>query len=339
MKRRVTIIDVAAEAGVSISSVSAALNGRPGVSAETRARIAEVADRVGWVPSVRGRSLSRQRAFTVGLVIQRPAYVIESDPFFAGFIGGAESVLVERGYALVLQVGESRAATLDRYRRLLLGHRIDGVFVTDIEEDDPRFPLLTETEIPVVAINSAAGCPFPSVRQDHVPGLRQLLTRIVELGHRRVALVKGPPHYIHTAQREQVWRESLQANKIRPGRVVSGDFSIRSGSRAADRLLVGKGSAPTAVVCANDLMAIGFIARAADLGIDVPRDLSVTGFDGIELGAHTRPRLTTVATAPYALGEAAARSLLASIEGERPDDFDIAPTSLLMRDSLAARPA
>jgi DNA-binding LacI/PurR family transcriptional regulator len=86
-------------------------------------------------------------------------------------------------------------------------------------------------------------------------------------------------------------------------------------------------------------MAIGFIARAGDLGIDVPRDLSVTGFDGIELGAHTRPRLTTVATAPYALGEAAARSLLVSIEGERPDDVDIEPTSLLMRDSLAALPA
>jgi DNA-binding LacI/PurR family transcriptional regulator len=213
------------------------------------------------------------------------------------------------------------------------------LFVTDIEVDDPRFPLLAETEIPVVAVNSADGCPFPSVRQDHVPGLRQLVTRMVELGHRRIALVKGPPHYVHTAQREQIWRQTLQANKIRPGRVVSGDFSIRSGSRAADRLLTGNVTRPTAVVCANDLMAIGFIARASDLGFDVPSLLSVTGFDGIELGAHTRPRLTTVATAPYALGAAAARSLLATIEGERPDDFDIAPTSLVMRDSLAAVPA
>jgi DNA-binding LacI/PurR family transcriptional regulator len=336
MKPRVTIIDVAAEAGVSISSVSAALNGRPGVSDDTRSRIAEVAHRVGWIPSVRGRSLSQKRAFTVGLVIQRSAHVIESDPFFAGFIGGVESVLVDRGYALVLQVGGSRPAVLDRYRRLALEHRIDGVFLTDIEDDDPRFALMADAEIPVVAVNSAPGCPFPSVRQDHAPGLRELVERVLALGHSRIAHVSGPPGLIHSGQRELIWRETLQATRIRPGRMVAGDFSIQSGSRAADRLLTATGPHPTAVVCANDLMAVGFIARATALGFDVPHDLSVTGFDGIEFGAYTRPRLTTVATTPYALGEAAAASLMASIEGDRPDDIDIAPTVLLMRDSLAA---
>ncbi len=338
MKRRVTILDVAAEAGVSIASVSAALNGRPGVSEATRQRIAEVADRVGWIPSMRGRSLSRKRAFTVGLVIQRDAHVIESDPFFAGFLGGVESVLVDGGYALVLQVGESRTATLDRYQRLVLEHRIDGVFLTDIEDQDPRFALMAEAEIPVVAVNSAPGCPFPSVRQDYAPGLRQLLDAILELGHRRIAHVTGRSGYIHSGQRERLWRETLRSNGIRPGPSVSGDFSIQSGSRAADWLLATRRTRPTCVVCANDLMAVGFIARASDLGFDVPGDLSVTGFDGIEFGAYTRPRLTTVSTAPYALGEAAARSLLASIEGQRPDDVDIAPTTMLLRESLAAAP-
>ena len=336
MKPRITILDVAAEAGVSISSVSAALSGRPGVSEQTRARIAEVADRVGWVPSVRGRSLSRKRAFTVGLVIQRNAHVVESDPFFAGFIGGVESVLVAGGYALVLQVGESRPAMLQRHRQLTLENRIDGLFLTDIEDNDPRFALMTEAEIPVVAVNSGPGCPFPSVRQDHAPGLVELMEHVLSLGHRRIAHVTGRQGYIHSGQRERIWRAALQGAGVRPGPSVSGDFSIQSGSRAADRLLAGGQRPPTAVVCANDLMAVGFMARANDLGFAIPGDLSVTGFDGIEFGAYTHPPLTTVSTTPYALGEAAARSLLDSIEGQQPDDVEIAPTQLLLRDSLAA---
>ena len=334
MGPRVTIIDVAQAAGVSIASVSAALNGRSGVSEGTRARIGEVADRLGWVPSLRGRSLSQKRAFAVGLVIQRSAHVVESDPFFAGFIGGVESVLVDRGYALVLQVGASRSAMLERYHRLLLDHRIDGVFLTDIEDGDPRFAMLAHSGTPSVAVNAGAGCPVPAVRQDHAPGLVELVDQVVALGHRRVAHLTGPRDFIHSRQREQVWREALRRHRIRPGRVVVGDFSIQSGARAADRVLRGSGPRPTAVVCANDLMALGFITRAVDLGVDVPGEVSVTGFDGIEFGAYARPSLTTVATSPYLLGEASAHSLIASVEGGRPGDVGIEPTRLVLRDSL-----
>ncbi len=338
MTPRVTIIDVAQAAGVSIASVSAALNGRPGVSEQTRARIGEVADRLGWVPSLRGRSLSARQAYAVGLVIQRSARVVESDPFFAGFIGGVEAVLVDRGYALVLQVGDSRTAMLERHHRLLLDHRIDGVFLTDIEDEDPRYAMLARTGTAAVAVNPGPECPMPAVRQDHAPGLGELVARVVALGHRRIAHLGGPPGLIHTGQRERVWREVLRQQGIRPGRVVAGDFSIQSGTRAADRLLgsAARGPHPTAVVCANDLMALGFMTRAVDLGIDVPGEVSVTGFDGIEFGAYVRPSLTTVATSPHALGEAGARLLLASIEDSRPADVDIEPTRLVVRDSLVA---
>jgi DNA-binding LacI/PurR family transcriptional regulator len=336
MAERVTIIDVARSAGVSIASVSAALNGRSGVSEETRARIGEVADRLGWVPSLRGRSLSQKRAFAVGLVIQRSATVVESDPFFAGFIGGVEAVLVDRGYALVLQVGASRSAMLERYHRLLLDHRIDGVFLTDIEDRDPRFAMLARSGTPAVAVNAGPDCPMPAVRQDHAPGLLELVDRVVALGHRRIAHVSGPPGFIHSGQRERVWRDALRRQGLRPGPVFAGDFSIRSGTLAADRLFRqgGRSPRPTAVVCANDLMALGFLTRAVDLGLDVPGELSVTGFDGIEFGAYARPSLTTVATSPHQLGAASARSLLASIEDGRPEDVEIEPTRLVLRDSL-----
>ena len=121
---------------------------------------------------------------------------------------------------------------------------------------------------------------------------------------------------------------------LEPGPLVYGDFTIESGSRAADVMLAMPGDAPTAVVCGNDLMAIGFIARVSALGIEVPREMSVTGFDGIQLGAFVRPALTSVATAPRLLGVAAATMLLSVIAGDAPADVAVPATSLLLRDSL-----
>ena len=335
VKQRVTIIDVAAAANVSIASVSAALNNRSGVSEETRARIVESARELGWVPSVRGRSLSGKRAYAVGLVIARQPAVIESDPFFAGFIAGVESVLERHGYALVLQLA-SRTERLDRYRHLALDHRVDGVFITDMSANDPRVGLVKELGLPAVAINSGPGCAVTSVRQDQEGGFRDLMARVVGLGHRDVAHVGGPRGMIHTKQRIHSWRSTLFDAGIEPGSLFYGDFSTESGSRAADKLLAGPGPTPTAVVCANDLMAIGFIARASTLGYDVPGHLSVTGFDGIHLGGYIRPALTTVVTSPRELGAAAAEALLQVIDGEDVPDSEIAPARLLERDSLAA---
>ena len=339
MRSRVTILDVAAEADVSISTVSSALNDRPGVSAATRIRVLSVAERLGWVPSLRGRSLSSKRAYTVGLVIERAPSVIETDPFFAGFIAGVEVALSAHGYALVLQMAPTRSSALERLRRLTLDHRIDGAFLTDLATHDDRVALVRDLDLPSVAVNPDVGCPLPSVRQDHRPGLEQVVQRVVALGHTRVAHVGGRRGLIHTRQRVQVWRSSLRAAGLRPGPVVYGDFTAESGSCAADRILGGDAPWPTAVVCASDLMAIGFIARASALGVDVPGRVSVSGFDGLPIGAFVRPPLTTVTTAPRALGEAAARSLVASIDGASPPDVDVPPTAALFRESLTAPPA
>lgn len=338
MKQRVTILDVAAEADVSIASVSAALNGRTGISDDTRVRILSVADRLGWVPSIRGRSLSGKRAFAVGLVIERPTAVLESDPFFAGFIAGVEGVLERRGYALVLQMASSHRSAMDRYRQLALDHRVDGVFLTDLALTDSRVPLAYELGLPAVAVNSAQDCGIPSVRQDHLPGLRDLVERVVALGHTRIAHVAGRRGLIHTRQRVGVWRDVLVSAGLVPGPVVYGDFSTGSGSRAADRLLADERSRPTAVVCASDLMAVGFVARASRLGVDVPRQLSVTGFDGIQIGGYVRPTLTTVVTSPRLLGAAAADMLLSLVAGEHPPDVAVPATTALYRDSLVAAP-
>ena len=336
-KRAVTIVDVASRAGVSISSASVALNGRPGVSDSTRQRVREAADELGFSASVRGKSLSAKRAFALGLVVQRDPAVLESDPFFGAFLGGVESILSGRDYALVLQMATESADVLQRYRRLAADRRVDGVFLLEIQIDDPRVPLLQDLELPAVGTNALDGFPFPSVRQDHTAGITSLVNYLIGVGHTRIAYVAGPTRFIHTHQREAAWRESLAAAGLDPGPALVGDFTYEGGRRAADQLL-GIAERPTAVICANDLTAIGLMTRVQELGLSVPEDISVAGYDGIELGGYLRPTLTTVKTAPAEIGAEAARLLLDAIDGLDVSDVDVAPAALLLRESTGRAP-
>ena len=336
-RRAVTIVDVASRAGVSISSASVALNGRPGVSDATRQRIRDVADELGFVPSVRGKSLSAKRAFALGLVVQRDTAVLETDPFFGAFLGGVESILGGRDYALVLQMAPETADAVQPYRRLASDRRVDGVFLLEIQSDDPRVPVLQDLHLPAVGINALDGFPFPSVRQDHATGIASLVNYLVGVGHTRIAHVTGAPRFIHTHQREAAWRESLTAAGLDPDLALSGDFTYEGGRRAADQLL-GIADRPTAVICANDLTAIGLMTRVQELGLSVPEDVSVAGFDGIELGGYLRPTLTTVKTAPAEIGADAARLLLDVIDGVDVSDVDVAPAALLLRESTGPAP-
>ncbi len=138
--------------------------------------------------------------------------------------------------------------------------------------------------------------------------------------------------FIHSRQRLAAWRDALKAAGIEPGPVFEGDFTLGSGTAAADALLTDDRDI-TAVVCANDLMAFGFIARAGDLGVKVPGDVSVTGYDGNDIGTFLRPSLTTVMTSPSAIGKAAAGVLLDIIEGKDVTDVAIAPAELVVRQS------
>lgn len=332
---RATIVDVAQRAGVAISSASAALNDRPGVSPETRARVREAAEELSYVPSMRGRSLSSKRAFSIGFIVERDFSVLEADPFFSAFIGGIEESLAPRSYALSLQVVADSANNLARHLDLVDTRRVDGVILSEIVDDDPRIAALGSRDVPVVGVNADTGFPFPAVRQDYRTAIRELVGTMVSLGHERLAHVSGPPAYIHSRQRLDAWREAVGEFGLDASLVVEGDFTHEGGVGAADRLL-RDGRPPTAVFCANDLMAIGLMNRAMELGLDVPGDLSIAGFDGISLGAYVRPGLTTISTSPHALGREAARMLLDAIDGTPSGDVDIDAAQLLVRDSVSA---
>lgn len=333
---RATINDVAQLAGVAISSASAALNGRPGVSDETRARVRRAASKLSYVPSVRGRSLSSRRAYAIGLIVERDFSVIEHDPFFGAFIGGVEESLAPRGYALLLQVVTDASASVDAHLELADSARVDGLILSELRVNDPRVAALEDRDIPAVGINPGPSFPHPCVSQDNTAAISALANAFREFGHTRVAYVSGPLDYIHSIQRLSTWRDALTETGIQSGAFFEGDFTHASGVAAADSLLKSA-DRPTAVFCANDLMAIGFMNRAVELGYSVPEDMSVAGFDGISLGTYVRPTLTSISTDPHELGHHAARLLLDAVDGAIGSDVALEPSALLMRGSIGAR--
>lgn len=337
-RTRPTIVDVARRAGVSKGSVSFALNGRPGVAAETAERIHAAAAELGWRPSHRARSLSVSRAFAFGMVVARPPELLGADPFFPTFIAGVETVLAARGYSLVLQVVPGVDAEVAGYRRLAADGRVDGVFLSDLRHADFRVPLLSQVGLPAVTLNRPdVDSPFPAICVDDRPGVAQAVRHLVSLGHRHIAHVAGPAEFLHGSGRQAAWSEALAAADVVRGPIVASDFSAAGGA-AATRALLAEPDPPTAIVYANDLMTLAGATVAHDMGFDVPARLSVTGFDDSELAAHVHPPLTTVRTDVLTWGRTAAEVLLALVEGEGAGDVQLPDSSLIVRSSTGPVP-
>jgi len=336
---RPTIADVARRAGVSKGAVSFALNDRPGVAPDTRRRILDAAAALGWAPSMRARGLTHARAYALGLVVARPAHLLGADPFFPAFIAGVETELAPRGQALVLQVVPDAAAEEDGYRRLARDGRVDGVFLLDLRVDDPRFGLLDELGVPA-AVLGEPGRPtaFPRLVLDEAAGVEEAVDHLAALGHTDIAHVSGPDGYLHAQHREEAWATRLRHHGLPAGPVEKGDFTAAGGA-AATQSLLGRRPRPTAIVYANDLMAVAGLTVARQLGLSVPHDLSVTGFDDTELASHVVPPLTTVRGDPEAWGQVATRVLLDLVEHGSAEDVSLPPARLVPRGSTAPPPA
>ena len=326
-----TIKDVASAAGVSKGAVSFALNDRPGLAPETRRRILEAAAELGWTPSPRARALSVSKALAVGLVVARPPEILRADAFFPSFIAGLETVLSERGHALLLQVAEHDDAVA--YRRLAQEGRVDGVFVTDLQVDDRRPDLLTELALPFVIVGPGLdGHLGPSLGVDDAPGVKAAVDHLVSLGHRRIAHVSGPQSMVHGRSRRLAWEQALRDAGLPQGLCIEADFSAESGA-AATRHLLGLEERPTGIVYANDLMAMAGLSLAVSRGIGVPDQLSITGYDDMEIAAHLQPSLTSVSTDVVAWGRAAATRLLEVIHHLPETPVDLPGARLVVRSS------
>jgi DNA-binding LacI/PurR family transcriptional regulator len=338
--RRATIEDVAKLAGVSNGAVSLAVSGQAGVAESTRERIMAAADELGWRPSIGARAMRSSKAFAVGLILARDPALLGADPFFPSFIAGVESELAPVGYSLVLQVvHDDPAAVANAYRRLAQEGRVDGVFLTDLHRDDPRLPLAEELGLRAIAIGRPTGkSSVPWIGIDDRVGIREAMGHLVSLGHERIAFVGGTRGYVHSASRLSAWRDGLRSAGLPVGPTIAADFTAAGGAAATTRLLEAP-ERPTAIVYANDLMAIAGMAVAAQLGIDVPNELSIVGFDDVPLAAHMNPPLTTVRQDVVLWGRVAAASLLSLAENRAPEPRNLPPSQLVLRASTAPVPA
>lgn len=329
---RATIRDVAAQAGVSVATVSKVINRRYGVSAATLDRVQRVVDELGYQSSIVASSLRSHRTNVVGVL------VADLEPFSTELLKGAARAVRGTGYELVIYSAGGTAAERvgweRRYLSRLGGTLIDGaVLVTPTVVGAP-------TGLPVVAIDPHTGAsPVPTVAADNLRGAELATEHLLALGHRRIAFIGGRADLESARLRLAGYERALAtaAVPLLPELVVEGDFS-QERSRELAAALLGRHDPPTAVFASNDLAALGVLDAAAAAGVRVPAELSVVGFDNVPESVLSRPALTTVAQPLQEMGHRALTMLLAQLRGEQVDDHVVLPTELVLRDSTAHRP-
>ncbi|MEU9202599.1 LacI family DNA-binding transcriptional regulator [Streptomyces sp. NPDC048332] len=327
--RRPTIKDVAAEAGVSPGAVSKVFNGMGRISEPTRLRVQEAAARLGWSPNAAASALRRSRTHTIALVVRRPSDVLGTDPHFSELISGLERELAPQGYGLLLHLVTDVDEESRLYERLAAAGRVDGAVLTDYRIDDPRPGLLRRLGLPFVLL----GAPDGVTLSHQEAGVTEAVEHLLSLGHRRIGYVAGPPELVHSRFRLGVLTDVLARSGLTPAAVVPTDFSAAAAISATERLLA-LAPCPTAIVYANDSMAVCGIGTAQRAGLSVPGDLSVIGYDDLPLGRWLHPALTTVDQRVTEVGAAAARSLLAEVgQSEAPSPGLVGRPRLVVRES------
>jgi LacI family transcriptional regulator len=330
----VTIKDVAREAKVSVASVSRALNGSGGVTAETERRIREVAARLRYVPHSAARSLITRRTHTIGALL--PDLYGE---FFSELIRGIDQAARARGLHLLVSSShdgvEDAAAALQAMRG-----RVDGMLILSSRADLPFLQANLPESLPTVLLNSAVRSPHYSVLNiDNEAGARAMVRHLVDCGLHDIAFIGGPEGNFDAQQREHGYRSAMA--ELAPdglAQVIPGDFTEEAGYRAG-RQLLAQARRPQAVFAGNDMMAIGCLYALKEAGLDIPREMAVTGFDDIPVTRYVSPPLTTVRVRIVDLGRSALERLAALLDAsdQTPVSADTLGCEIVVRDSCGAR--
>lgn len=309
-RKDVTINDIAAACGVSYQTVSRAINGMEEISPVTRSRVLKTAERLGYRPNMAARHLATRQSTVIGLITADIN------------LYGATQVLLsvgqaarEAGYALML--AEIRDESVEEIRRAvdeLCAHRVAGILLFQIEAD---FGALRDSfrNIAFVGMNSDFKFEAPSVFVDQELASQMATDHLIRLGHSQIACINGPPGNIVARRRYQGWLSALRQAGCVPGPAAEGDFSAESGFAAASSLLANYPGRFTAVVSANDQMALGAIRAFEENNLRIPTDISIVGFDDMPEAAFFRPPLSTIKHDFARIGQLGVRCLLAQVNG------------------------
>jgi len=335
LNRRVRIKDVAQQAGVSTATVSHVINKTRFVTESTRDRVLKAIENCNYYPNAHARSLASGRSHTIGLLVSDI-----SNPFFPELVKSIEVAASERGYDIILASSNYDSARTSDYVRRMLGRRVAGVLLMTSEVDQQLIDELIDLEVPAVFYNlEPTGGSVSNVIVDCEIGIDQAISHLALLGHRRIVHLAGPCSTRAGIQRLDAFRHSMA--RYIPGyspTIYEGDFRVESGRQAASSMLAA-GDFPTAVLAANDMMALGLIKELRCAGLSVPRDISVIGFDDIAFAELSDPPLSTVSLPRIELGRKVVEALMLGIDqsSDSPSEFHVS-THLLTRGSTARCP-
>ena len=334
----VSIKEVARLAGVSIATVSRCINQPEKVTAKTRLKVQDAISQTGYSPNTLAQSFRRGRTHIVMVVLPSVG-----DPFFTAVMRGIRAAAKAKGYSVVIEETQLNTMTADEVGAMLVSNQTDGIillasmspFGTEVlsAKSKRRLPIVIgcETVSPELA-------DFPSVHIDNIAAAKEATNYLILQGHQRIAMVNGQASSLLTKDREFGYRAAMKQAElsIEDGWVVDGDLTI-AGARKATRNLMNHGNRPTAFFCANDEMAIGCLHEIKSAGLQVPRDISIVGFDDIRYAEVTDPPLTTISQPAEEIGERVMYRLCRRIEAGKGASSlsEIVPHKLVIRQSVA----
>lgn len=328
-----TIKDVAREAGVATSTASYALNGVPKVSEETRQKVLRAAKKLNYVPNVSARSLKLQRTETIGVFLND-----FSGPLYSELLRGINKVAAMEGYDLIASsIYGKREGTVLKF---LEEKRVDGAILLCASVSDEIIKKTASDDFPIVVLDRELKHDnIYSVILNNEGGMYSAIEHLIKLGHKDIAYITGPKDSYDANKRFLGYRRALADHgyTVRMELIVDGNFEESSGYQGM-KLLLASNIDIDAVAAANDEMAIGAIRAVKESGLEIPRDISIVGFDDIQLAEYITPSLTTVNHPKYEWGEIAAKVLLNAINGEKNSmDTIMLPSRLVMRKSTGLR--
>ena len=330
---------VAALAKVSIATVSRTINGSPAVSDRLSKRVWQAIEQLNYFPNTHARSLVSGRSRLLGIIVENI-----TNPFFPELIQSFEEIAVAHGYEILVSSSNSDPAILTTCVRRMLERKVEGVAVLTFGEEEPVLDQLAHHDIPMVLAEFRLADPKTStILLDYTTGFHEAVNHLAQLGHSKIGFLAGP-HKLHSAiTRENDFRTAMKAAglPVETAWVIECDHTLRGGVAGFDKMRA-LGSRPTAVLCSNDMTAIGVLRAAYMSGLRVPQDLSVVGLDDIDFAEFTLPPLTTIRLSRIDLARAAFDAL--RLQAEEPGNAKmqrefLVSTSLVVRGSTGAPPA
>lgn len=336
MNRDLTMKDIAERAGVSVATVSRVLNNTKPVSSELKKKVLDIVKETGYKPNALARSLIKQRTGTIGVII--PDMDNET---FADLIKGIELITDRNDHVILVTntMGEVKKE-LEMFN-LFEEKRLDGIIFSGVSLTEKHIDFFEKYKIPTVLVGQTFNkLDFPSVTIDNFQASFDITEYLIELGHQNIGMIRGPLYDIQAGKERLLgYKTALRENDfpVNNDFIIEGDFTITSGYKAMEEIWSNE-LKPTAIFSASDKMAIGALNYCLDHGLKVPEDVSIAGFDDMELATAVRPALTTIHQDQVEKGIKTADILLDLIEKEEKESYNIQlPYSLIERDSTCAR--